>query len=73
MWRITSNADHTLNPDHAQGTGHALNDGAKRRPSLDAAGDVVLLARTTLTNIRQNLFFAFAYNVLAIPLGSIRT
>ena len=69
MSRIISNADHTHNPDHAQSAGHALSDGAKRRRSLDAAGDVVLLARATLTNIRQDLFFAFVCIVLATPLG----
>ena len=36
---------------------------------LRAAGDAVALARRTLRTIRGNLFWAFAYNVAAIPLA----
>jgi Cu+-exporting ATPase len=41
------------------------------RPDLDAVADAVLLARATVRKIRQNLFFAFAYNVLGIPLAAV--
>jgi Cu+-exporting ATPase len=41
------------------------------RPDLDAVADAILLARATVRKIRQNLFFAFAYNVLAIPLAAL--
>ncbi|SOD62602.1 Cu+-exporting ATPase [Streptomyces zhaozhouensis] len=37
---------------------------------LRAAGDAIRLARRTLTTIRGNLFWAFAYNVAALPLAA---
>jgi Cu+-exporting ATPase len=39
------------------------------RADLDAAVDAVRLARRTLDVIKMNLFWAFAYNVLALPLA----
>jgi Cu+-exporting ATPase len=40
------------------------------RLDLNAVVDAILLSRTTLAKIRQNLFFAFVYNVLGIPLAA---
>jgi Cu+-exporting ATPase len=40
------------------------------RPDLHALVDAIALARATVRKIRQNLFFAFAYNVLGIPLAA---
>ena len=40
------------------------------RGDLRAAGDAIRLARRTLTVIKGNLFWAFAYNVAAIPLAA---
>lgn len=37
---------------------------------LDAAVEAVVLARATMANIRQNLFWAFAYNVALIPVAT---
>jgi P-type Cu+ transporter len=41
------------------------------RADLGAVVDAILLSRATRGRIRQNLFFAFAYNVLGIPLAAL--
>ncbi|MFE6286894.1 heavy metal translocating P-type ATPase [Streptomyces sp. NPDC057877] len=40
------------------------------RGDLRAAADAIRLARRTLSTIRSNLFWAFAYNVAALPLAA---
>ncbi len=41
------------------------------RSDLGAVVDAIVLSRATRGKIRQNLFFAFAYNVLGIPLAAL--
>ncbi|MCX8145417.1 MAG: heavy metal translocating P-type ATPase [Azovibrio sp.] len=41
------------------------------RNDLEALVDAIELSRATLSKIRQNLFFAFIYNVLGIPLAAL--
>ena len=39
--------------------------------SANQVADAVIIARKTLATIRQNLFFAFIYNIIGIPLAAI--
>ena len=41
------------------------------RSDLSGVGDAIALSTATLGKIRQNLFFAFIYNVLGIPLAAM--
>ena len=41
------------------------------RPDLNGVPDALELARRTMRIIRQNLFWAFAYNALGIPLAAL--
>ncbi len=56
----------------AGGTDIALetSDLVLTNPELEKVSTAVLLARRTLRIIRQNLFWAFAYNLLALPLAA---
>jgi Cu+-exporting ATPase len=56
----------------AGGTGVAMETADLTLMQDDLAGiaDAIELSRATLAKIRQNLFFAFVYNVLGIPLAA---
>ncbi len=55
------------------GSDVALDAGAVTlmRPDLNGVPDALELARRTMKIIRQNLFWAFAYNALGIPLAAL--
>jgi Cu+-exporting ATPase len=59
----------------AMGTGTdlaiAASDITLMRGTLSAAADAIILSRKTLGIIRGNLFWAFAYNVIMIPLAAV--
>jgi Cu+-exporting ATPase len=57
----------------ASGSGAALDVADVTLMKNDLAGivDAIDLSRATLAKIRQNLFFAFIYNVLGIPLAAL--
>ncbi|MGY4688329.1 heavy metal translocating P-type ATPase [Salibacterium sp. K-3] len=40
------------------------------RGDLNSVADAVFMSRTTMRNIKQNLFFAFIYNTLGIPIAA---
>ncbi|WP_071460686.1 heavy metal translocating P-type ATPase [Bacillus massilinigeriensis] len=41
------------------------------RGDLNSIADSILMSRKTIRNIRQNLFWAFAYNTLGIPIAAL--
>ncbi|PWW17538.1 Cu+-exporting ATPase [Cytobacillus oceanisediminis] len=41
------------------------------RGDLNSIADAILMSKKTIRNIRQNLFWAFAYNTLGIPVAAL--
>ncbi len=40
------------------------------RGDLNSIADAILMSRKTMQNIKQNLFWAFAYNIIGIPIAA---
>lgn len=40
------------------------------RGDLNSIADAILMSRKTMKNIKQNLFWAFAYNIIGIPIAA---
>jgi Cu+-exporting ATPase len=57
----------------ATGTGAAMEAGAitLMRGDLNGVADAIELSRRTMRIIRQNLFWAFAYNTVGIPVAAL--
>ena len=57
----------------ASGTDIAIEtaDITLMRNDLNGVADAIELSRRTLAKIRQNLFFAFIYNVIGLPLAAL--
>src|SRR6185295_4908754 len=55
------------------GTGVAIDAGdiILMRDDLNGVADAIQLSRRTMRIIRQNLFWAFAYNALGIPVAAM--
>ncbi len=41
------------------------------RGDLNSIADAILMSKKTMTNIKQNLFWAFGYNTLGIPIAAL--
>lgn len=41
------------------------------RGDLNSIADAIMMSKKTITNIKQNLFWAFAYNTMGIPIAAI--
>lgn len=47
-----------------------LQDITLIRGDLNSIADAILMSRKTMKNIKQNLFWAFAYNTIGIPIAA---
>ncbi len=41
------------------------------RGDLNSIADAIIMSKKTITNIKQNLFWAFAYNSMGIPIAAL--
>ncbi|EHS59521.1 HAD-IC family P-type ATPase, partial [Paenibacillus sp. Aloe-11] len=65
----------TANIGMAMGTGTDVAmeaaDITLMRGNLNSIPDAIEMSRRTMTNIRQNLFWALGYNVIGIPIAAL--
>lgn len=62
-----ASADLSMAIGHAPDIAIASSDLILQNSEIGRVEDAILLSRETLSNIRQNLFWAFTYNAVAIP------
>jgi len=48
-----------------------FNQGVFNPLGIETKPDAIYMSRKTMTNIRQNLFWALGYNTLGIPIAAI--
>lgn len=65
----------TANIGMAVGTGTDIAieaaDITLMRGDLNSVADSIIMSRKTMRNIKQNLFFAFFYNIVGIPIAAL--
>ena len=69
-WNALARADVSFALASGSGASLDVADVTLMKNDLAGIADAIALSRATLAKIRQNLFFAFVYNVLGLPLAA---